>query len=70
MSHNKSRKMQRAAHLLDQVLWIDRSDPHALPGSAVRLIKLAKKTLTADIRKRRDGRNRESLRRSGSETRR
>lgn len=64
MSHNKSKAMQRACYLIDAILGIDLADPHALPGSAVSHLKDAKRILKSDIRKRRDGRVREVLRRS------
>ena len=60
MSHNKSKQMQRAVRLLDEIIEIDRKDGHALPGSAVGLVKDAKRNLLRDIRKRSDARKRES----------
>lgn len=63
MSHNKSRQMQQAVRLLDQVLEIDAKDRHALPGGALASVKAARNTLLADIRKRRDGREREKFKR-------
>lgn len=68
MSHNKSRQMQSAARLLEQVLAIDTADPHALPGSAVGFVKQARTILLRDVRKRRDGRERELVRRGTDDT--
>ncbi len=59
MSHNKSRLMLKAVGGLERVLDIDRDDPAALPGSALRHIKTARKILLKDIRKRREARDRE-----------
>lgn len=61
MSHNKSKQMQEAVRLIDRVLDIERRDGSALPGSAVKKVKEAKKLLLRDIRKRREGRKRERL---------
>ena len=60
MSHNKSHQMQQAVRHLERVLDIERMDGAALPGSAVRKVKEAKKILLKDIRKRREQRKRES----------
>jgi len=54
--------MQQALRYLEHVLDIERIDGSALPGSAVRSVKTAKKILLKDIRKRRDARARESKR--------
>lgn len=62
MSHNKSKQMQEAVRLIDRVLNIERRDGSALPGSAVKKVKEAKKLLLRDIRKRREGRKRERAR--------
>ncbi len=62
MGHNKSLQMQQALRHLEHVLDIERMDGSALPGSAVRSVKTAKKILLKDIRKRRDARARESKR--------
>lgn len=63
MSKNKSRQMQKAVRFLDNVLDLDEKDPHALPGSVVKQVKSARKTLLRDIRKRREGTERESFKR-------
>ena len=67
MSHNSGSAMQEAMRLLDRILAIDAENPHALPGSSLRYIKNAKKVLTRDVRKRRDGRARELLRHGAPE---
>ena len=66
MTKNKSRKMQQAVRLLEQTLEIDAEDQHALPGTALRHIKEAKRVLLQHIRKRRDGREREIKRKGES----
>ncbi len=62
VSHNKSKQMQEAVRLIERVIDIERRDGSALPGSAVRKLKEAKKLLLRDIRKRREGRKRERIR--------
>jgi len=62
MSKNKSRKCQYAVTLLDQILEIENKENNSLPGTAVGLIKDAKKNLLRDIRKRRENRERELIR--------
>jgi len=59
MSHNKSRQMQHAVRLLNDIFTIDADDREALPGAALKHIKSAKKLLLAHIRKRRDALKRE-----------
>ena len=51
--------MQEALRHLERVLDIEKADGAALPGSAVRSVKTAKKILLKDIRKRRENRKRE-----------
>lgn len=67
MSKNSSRVEQEAMRRIDRVLELDTQNPHALPGSVVKLLKDAKRTLSADIRKRRDARDREWFRRASPE---
>lgn len=59
--------MQQAAILLEQILRMDKEDPHALPGSVLKHVKAARQGLVQDIQKRRAGRKREAFKRTKGE---
>lgn len=63
MSKNSSRTEQAAVHLIDRILALDAENPQAIKGSALGLLKEAKRVLLKDIRRRRDGRERELAKR-------
>lgn len=62
ISKNKTRKCQQAVRLIDQILEIDAEDEHALPGSALKSIKTARKKLIQAIQFRKTRREREEKR--------
>lgn len=63
MHKNKSRQCQQALRLVEQALEIDREDEHALPGSAVSALKVAKAKLVQAIQVRKTRSEREEIRR-------
>ena len=64
MAKNSSRQMQEGVRRLNYFLELE-SD--GLPGTVLKLVKEAKKRLDRDIRKRRDGREREAFKRTRSD---